>query len=37
MMGPERGRYRRILWIESVLLVAMLGAWMPLVVRLLGL
>ena len=33
--GPERRRLRRIAQIEAVLLVAMLAAWLPLVVRLL--
>ena len=33
--GPERRRLRRIAQTEAVLLVAMLVAWMPLVMRLL--
>ena len=33
--GPERRRLRRIAQAETVLLVAMLVAWMPLMMRLL--
>ena len=33
--GPERRRLRRIAQVETVLLVAMLVAWMPLMMRLL--
>ena len=33
--GPERRRLRRIALTEAVLLVAMLAAWTPLVIRLL--
>ena len=32
--GPERVRLKRIAQVEAVLLVAMLAAWAPLVVRL---
>ena len=33
--GAGRLRFRRILWVEGVLMVAMLGAWAPLIGKLL--
>ena len=34
--GAERARFKRILWIEGVLLVALVGAWSPLIMKLFG-
>lgn len=34
--GAERERYRRILWMEGAMLAALLAAWAPFVVRLVG-
>jgi hypothetical protein len=33
---PEQRRYRRILWLETALLVIMLAAWTPFVLRIMG-
>jgi hypothetical protein len=35
--GPERTRYRRVLWVEGSLLLALVASWAPLVVKLLRL
>ena len=32
----ERRRYGRIFWMETVLLLALLGAWVPFILRLMG-
>ncbi|MCG3200557.1 MAG: hypothetical protein NFCOHLIN_00412 [Gammaproteobacteria bacterium] len=34
--APERRRYRRILWLETALLLVMLAAWAPFILRIMG-
>ncbi len=34
--APEQRRYRRILWLESALLLVMLAAWAPFILRIMG-
>lgn len=34
--APERRRYRRILWLETAMLLIMLAAWAPFIMRIMG-